>query len=892
MAAALDHLDDLLVHGDMRGADLRALSAELKQLALTDLRRAVDIADRLAAVRCDDGAVAVEVLSARAHVLCYANRFDDATDLLDQAARIAELDNNTAALAQVRLTSVQPLARAGQLPQAQRAAERARDAFARCGDDLGRAKSLLNLGIVQRMRGQPSEAMSTFDAALPLLTDQPMLLGALSSNRAEALLDLDRFGQAETAFVTARDAFHAAGNAHGAAIVEGNLADLLAREGRLNAALERFELARKHYEASGALADAARLEAESAEAMAMLGAHDAAILALGRCLPELDKAGLVREWRRGQFVLGSSLLAGGHTSPARSVVERLLERLGEEEPVLRAQCLTTLAATGPSDHAASLAHEGLALLKNRPARLAQAHAWLADAALRRGDLDDARSHLGALDANATATALAPLRAQRSHLQGRVLRAEGKPREAAQSLRDAMLEAERIRAALRAERWRVACGQHWRDVYLDTMSAAFDVSDLPGALDALERVRGRTLVESLGARIDRTEESAALRQHVDALNIYYARLDTDEDASSLAEKIAQTQDEIERLRAQADAADGTRQASGEPISMDTICDRLPDRGAIIEFFVEDGQVGVFVLRRDRVRVHRRLASNSEIERCMFKVRFAIDQDEGADDLWHAAVGALARALLDPIAQDIEGIGTLGIGCPANLEGVPWPALPLDGAPLIERLDVVMIPSATTAVTAREASAPGGLLAIGVRDDLAPDMEAEAATAALLSGGHAMVGGDAAAAGVLAAIGSAGVVHLATHCVFSTRHPMASRLKLADRWLGAHELASAVRSGARIVLAGCETGRAGGINTEDRTGLVNALLASGAAEVVSARWPLHDETARRTFESMYTTLASESAGITLARALCHAQRQMARLGAAPWRWAALQVTGGLV
>jgi CHAT domain-containing protein len=900
MAATLDHLDDLLTRAHTPGgacdADVRALAGELKQLALTDLKRAIDIADKLARWRCDDGALAVEVLSARAHVLCYANRFDDATGLLSEAARIAHRDGNTAALAQVRLTAVQPLARAGRLEDAQSAAEESRDAFAHCQDAIGRAKSLLNLGIVQRMRGRPDEALATFDAALPLLAGEPMLLGALSSNRAEALLDLDRFREAEGAFVSALDAFTAARNAHAAAIVEGNLADLFAREGRLDAALERFELARQHYQASGAAADVARLEAESAEAMAALGAHDAAILALGECLPALEAAGLSREWRRGQFALAWCLLAGAHDGAARGVIAGLLRHLGDDEPILRAQCTIAMAALDqkadlPTSHEPAAA--ALEVLRERPARLAQANAWLADAALRAGDLISAQANVDAMDANPVTHNLTAMRAQASHLRGRLLRAQGQPEQALEPLRDAMFGAERIRGALRADRWRVACGQTWRDVYLDTMSAALDTGDTHAALDALERVRGRSLLESLGSRVALATQSPLLRESLDALNAYYAKLDRGDDAPMVAARITQLEDAVERERTRADALQGERRTVGEPLPPAAIAERMPEAAAVLEYFVEDGRVGVMVVRREGVRVRRDLCRVAAVEHALARVRFAVDQDDGgAADLWDAGVRALAGALLGPMLADVDGVTTLALSLPASLERVPWPALPVGGAMLVERYDVLTTPSATAAVTLGREHAPTGTVAIGVPDDLAPGMEGEAVAVARLMSGRALTGAQASAAAVLEAVGRAGLVHLATHCVFSPRHPMASRLKLADRWLGAHELAAAVRPGARVVLAGCETGRAGGVNTEDRTGLVSALLASGASEVLSARWPLHDETAGRLFDCMYAALACVAeSGRTLAAALCHAQREAVGEGVAPWRIAAVHVTGGL-
>lgn len=888
MAAAIDRIEEALGGRASGGVDLRALSTELKALALTDLKRAIELADRLDGLRCEDEALAVEVLSARAHVLCYATRFDDATALLGLAASIAERAADAAAVAQVRLTSVQPLARAGRLGEALRAAEQARDAFGLCAQPVGQAKSMLNLGIVQRMRGELRAALATFDAALPLLSDQPMLLGALSSNRAEALLDLDRFAEAESAFSSARDAFALAGNAHAAAIVEGNLADLYAREGRLDVALERFEMARGHYEASGASADVARLDAESAEAMAAVGAHDAAIVALGQSLPKLERAGLTREWRRGQFVLARCLLTGGHEAAARRALEDLLDRLPPDEPVLRGQCMVMRSSidTRASEEAA----EGLALLGDRPARLAQAHAWLADASIRAGDLEAATRHIEALEASDIASSLAAMRAQLLHLRGRMSRARGDRPLAAGQLGAAMLEAERIRGAQRADRWRVACGQNWRDAYLDAMSASLDLGDVDGALDALERVRGRSLLERAGTRADGLMD-APVREKLDALNVYYARLDAGQESPEVLARIREIEDQAERLRMRADARAGGARLVGEPLPLGRIRAALPPEAAIVQYFVEGTSVGAFVVRHDGAHVVRAMASETEVAPLAARVRFVVEEDDPANaGLWDAGMRRAAASLVLPLIRHLDGVTRLGLSLPAALEGMPWPALPLGDGRMVDRFQLHAVPSATFAVLEPIGPVDARVVAVGIADELAPSMEGEAKAVAHASAGTAIIGRDATAGRVLEAIASAGVVHLATHCVFSPRHPMASRLKMADRWLSAPELVAAVRPGARVVLAGCETGRAGGVNTEDRTGLVGALLARGAAEVVSARWPLHDVTAVGLFTALYERFASNTTD-SLAGALRHAQRVAAGAGTPPWRSAALQATGGI-
>lgn len=901
MTALLEQLDGFLA--DARSlddrADVRALAGELKALVLGDLRRAVDVADRLAMARCEDPRLRVELLSARAHVLCYANRFEEAGALLEEAGRAAIEAGDDAALGQVRLTAVQPLARSGRLGEAQASAESARDAFARQGDTLGHGKALLNLGIVQRMRARPEAAISTFDRALGLLADQPMLLGALSSNRAEALLDLDRFAQAESAFLHALDAFERAGNGHGAAIVGGNLADLYSREGRLDAALERFEWARQRFESHGAGADAARLEAECAEALASLGARREAILALGQCLPKLESAGLRREWLRARLGLASCLLAGReHAKVAAVVLEGLLDALGEDDPVLAAQCRVALAALDieAGEHAMAQTRWAWAraALSDRPARLAWAHGWLASAWLDAGHPEHARMHLDVLEADPTARSLTATRALTAHLRGRLCRDDGDVVASVESLQRAMREAETIRGTLRADRWRIACGQSWRDVYVDTMSGALDTGDLALAFEAIERLRGRSLLDAMGSPRDRPDGPGdQWRAARDALNVYYAMLEGNPDTDgTIRSRIARLEDELARWSDRADALLPHRRLVGQPLCLEACQSRLADGNAMLLYFLEGPSVGVLVLRHGRVRVHRALASVSGVSRAIGRLGLLLADPVDIDAPWRATVADLAASLLEPLADDLDGARTVGLSIPGVLGEAPWPAMPIGGRPLIERMDPIMVPgvSAGLLLGGMGEVKTGSAMAVGVRDGLAPWMEVEATQAVRAWGlGEVFAGEHATAEVVLKAMERADVAHLATHCVYSPRHPLASRLRLHDRWISGTELAQSVRPGALLVLAGCESGRSGGPSTEDRTGLVWSLLTHGASAVVSSRWPLHDRASSRLFESLYGSGVVSSSSI--ASGLARAQRDAIQEGVPAWQWASLQMTGGI-
>jgi CHAT domain-containing protein len=152
----------------------------------------------------------------------------------------------------------------------------------------------------------------------------------------------------------------------------------------------------------------------------------------------------------------------------------------------------------------------------------------------------------------------------------------------------------------------------------------------------------------------------------------------------------------------------------------------------------------------------------------------------------------------------------------------------------------------------------------------------------------------------ALGSGGVVHLATHGVMNWRNPMFSRIELApgrggpgdDGRLEIHELL-AIRINAQLVfLSGCETGA--GIawsnqfaRGEDYSTLAQSFLYAGARTVAATLWPIEDQGAAVLAERFYTHLERSPP----AEALALSQRELMRdprYGSA-YYWAGYQVIG---
>ncbi|MCA9287329.1 MAG: tetratricopeptide repeat protein, partial [Phycisphaerales bacterium] len=309
---------------------------------------------------------------ALAHVLNYATRFEEALACLDEAGAAAASEGDTFASARASLIAMHALARLGRMDEALAAGDRAVAGFSAVDEAVWRAKADVNVGVIKRMRDDPAGALAHFDAARETFADAPPILAQIESNRAEALLDLGRFAEAEGAFASSLAAFEAAGIARAAAIAEGNLADLLSRQGRLEESLERFERARRTLEGANAPADLARLRAEEADTLATVGLLEESATAYREALEALGAAGLAAEGARAKVGLAQVLARFGRLDDAAVQLEAAIaafEAIPNPTGAARAGVLLARLrlARGRSDEATALLDRFENVLRERPA---------------------------------------------------------------------------------------------------------------------------------------------------------------------------------------------------------------------------------------------------------------------------------------------------------------------------------------------------------------------------------------------------------------------------------------------------------------------------------------------------------------------------------------------
>jgi hypothetical protein len=147
---------------------------------------------------------------------------------------------------------------------------------------------------------------------------------------------------------------------------------------------------------------------------------------------------------------------------------------------------------------------------------------------------------------------------------------------------------------------------------------------------------------------------------------------------------------------------------------------------------------------------------------------------------------------------------------------------------------------------------------------PATRREGQQVAAVLGGALLTGDAATRAAIQEALASAGHVHFAGHGALVAESPWQAHLRMADgRLTLADVLASPLRV-SRVVLSGCETGRAGALSSAEHIGLPEALLAAGARSVVAAVEKVDDTATAAFMEAFYAAGGAERPGPALVAA----------------------------
>ena len=325
-------------------------------------------------------------------------------------------------------------------------------------------------------------------------------------------------------------------------------------------------------------------------------------------------------------------------------------------------------------------------------------------------------------------------------------------------------------------------------------------------------------------------------------------------------------------------------------------RLGADDVLIEYVSSEERLIAITVTRDRIAVTplERAGNAEDLAR---RVSFfsTLAQESSEADLAPAA----KRLYLDLLAPALAGVPdtarTLIIGADGPLHGLPFDAIG-DTTPVIDRWNVVMVPSASALAGRLRQGAAGRpamvVTATATEAGLAPLAAAPAEAAAIrarISGRISELSGDNATKARLdaAQLDQFAVLHFASHALVDEERPLRSALVLADggRWSAEEIYRSKLRADL-VVLSACSTAAGAATAGEGVMSLSRAFLQAGAAATIATLWDVPDAPAPAFADVLYREL---SQGHALGAAAAEARRELRRRGAPPRVWAAYVLTG---
>jgi len=491
-------------------------------------------------------------------------------------------------------------------------------------------------------------------------------------------------------------------------------------------------------------------------------------------------------------------------------------------------------------------------------------------------------------------------------RARALSELGHTDEALAAVADSVRAVEQLRTALGDPELRTEFLDSRQRIYHQAVHLALEAKRPDEAFSYAERSRARAFLDLLGSQTTlskgRTrmlvDEEVKLRAH-------------------LAEVQAQAQEatepaELQRAQALVDAVDRDYRAflervrkesieqaalmTVEPVTMAEIQALVPEGTNLLEYLVTESEVILWVVDHHGAHVLRNPGGRESLLAQVRRFRVAIAGQAPLAQV-QAQAEALHERLLGRARESLRG-DRLVIVPHGVLHYLPFGALRSPaGRWLVEDFTLATLPSASVLRFLADkgtAAAPGGLV-VG-NPDLGPTLAlpwADREARAVGEREHdttVLTRGDATESRVKKLVGTAGLVHFATHGDLRPSDPLSSAVLLVpgdgeDGRLEVRELFGLDLHARLVVLSACETGLGPVSRGDEIVGLERAFLYAGTPAVITTLWKIDDRASYELIRAFYAHLAASGP----AAALRQAQQETMRAFPHPFAWAAFGLTG---
>ncbi len=904
--------------------DLDALFQRVDQATRTAPRSALTLVDvalgRLAGR--GHGAVRARLYRYRGHALRALNDFPASLRDYARALRLFRNSGNEFEAAVTQIGRIQALIYKDRYADAVAAARDARRVFVKAGDRLRTARLDSNTGNIYHRWDRPADALKYYDRARELFAElgDRDALAIVDLNRGNVLGGLARLEESGRAYRSARARFAARGQELLVAEADYGLAYLLFLEERLTDALAAFETLRPRLEQLRERRLLSLCDMDGAEACLRLNLWIEAESRAMKAAAGFKTLEMRYEEARSLAFAGSALLKTARPQRALALW-RKSARIFRGEGNLTWCGIVSLSMArlergrGRPASAARHAADGLALLAPPapPERRAEAlylTGVIKSEQARSGKAADAarRILLRARRAAAGSGATWLVRDVEESL-GELALARGTPAAARRHFAAAVASGERLRSLLRGDDFRAAFFRDRARPYLALARLDLDSGRADRAFSWVERGRSRALLEGL-------DDLAPARPRADTdtreLEVILRRLGAQYHSggpggSRPAPEAVRLPDTVRRhLESRAETLvgrlypecdPGLRHDLEHPAGVDP---NLEAGEALVSYFETDGAVSAFVHSGGRLSVTQDLASAADVRSAADRLAYQWGRFRLGPELMERH----ARLLLDDALEDLHllhGLLVRPLGLAERTRWIIIPSRSLASIPFAALFDGRGFVAETTAIAVapslgvfercrgRLARRSRGTLLVGQTGQDTPEVAGELRAIAARAAGPVtrLTGPAATVSAVTRAAPGKSIVHLASHGFFHAERPSLSGIRLADRWMHAHDAARLELTSDLVVLSACQSGVSLVMEGDEWMGLPRAFLRAGSARVLASLWDVDDAATRRLMTA-FAASGSDPARAP-AEALRSAQARLLAQYRHPYYWAGFQVVG---
>jgi len=913
-------------------AQAQSLIEQSRELLRVDFHRALTCAQEAAAIADEIGDGHLLALSTRAQANALSVGGNNQLSVEHHIKAIAAFEQleDHAELARTLSASLQPLLLIGRYDEALASAERARALFEAQGDAVRIARLDVMIGNLLHRQDRFADAMVCYERAhqaLVLLGDADGVLSAIH-NKAVTLTTLNNFRDALAAYTEARRLAVERGLDQAVGQADYNIAWLYYLRGEYSRAIELLHTAASAARRTGDGYHAALSLLDLSEIYLELNLSVDAREMAEQAHTRFNDLGMGYEAAKALANAATSYGQEGKAFRAIELFAEARERMLRENNQVWPSLIDLYQAILLVDEGRLFEARrlGLAALEQfdtsgLSGKAALSLLLLARIGLRLDDAAEAQRRCEAA-IQKLSNVESPILIYHAHLLlGHALTRVGDSAGAYTAYQVARDALETLRSRLNGEELKIAFVKNKGEVYERLVQLCLEGEEGTGgfeqAFTLVEQAKSRTLFDLMFqpvhalAREEGSESQLAhaIRELREELNWYYHLVEleqlrpgdnSDEKLSAFQREIGSREKEMARTVRELTLTGAPQSDLLAPsvYSLEAIREALPAETTLVEFFTVEDRIILCLVDRDRVEMApvslmSRVASQIRMLQFQFsKFRLGADYlktfERALLTTTQAHLHEIFKELLAPVWPQLRG-RRLVIVPHGALHYVPFHAL-FDGEQYVtDACAVSYAPSASIYARCQQQATGGGegALVLGVADDQAPLIDAEAkAVAAVLPDARLCIGGDATEQVLRTAGRNSRIVHIASHGHFRPENPMFSGIRLGDTYLNVYDLYRLRLKADLVTLSGCATGANVAAAGDELLGITRGLFCAGAHTLLLSLWNVHDESTAALMTRLYRRIAAGAAPVDALRATMHDLRSE---HPHPYYWAPFVLTG---